>query len=596
VDKVSEPTTAQIKRFFEENKKREFNPTRPETGFATPKQIAFSYIKGIPSQKLLESIAKEDIEKYYEENKDTLFLKPIPQKRDLPNLPGMTPGNFQLNASPTNLGNLGNLGGLGNINIIPKQEPTSENTTTPVANPPELTAPDQTPKEQAPPNVAPKPETTSPEPKNETETEKKTEAEKEVNLVQIIRYDNSDKLPNVKLISFQNEPVAEVKEPVAAQPADEKPADQKPADEKPVDQKPVEQKPADEKPVVQKPAEEVKVDGGVVIDSGKYRPLSEVESGIRLNLAQAKIDEVFVEVEDKLREHYDVYRKYVDMKVEKPTLAILPPAPPNLSSILERCDLKVVAESLGTIFDVMRSSEFVRGVEERDFIINWFKNRPYEYQSSKIGNDFSRTIVWATDYREAVKPESIDGDNALYDKVIKRWKEVEAREVAFSEAQKLAETATAANEPLATVFASKSDLVKVTDTEPFTWMTFGYAIDSGSPIRLSEVREKGVLYGEAESGNKYIFAPGEEFMEVASSLEVGGVGTVFNQPKNTVHIVRLISATPSDDDLWERFKTVSPQAYSQIGQQEKLLEAREAWLEGIRAEMDFKWINKPTEE
>ncbi|MDR1053652.1 MAG: hypothetical protein LBL39_05705, partial [Planctomycetaceae bacterium] len=38
VDKVSEPTTAQIKRFFEENKKREFNPTRPETGFATPKQ------------------------------------------------------------------------------------------------------------------------------------------------------------------------------------------------------------------------------------------------------------------------------------------------------------------------------------------------------------------------------------------------------------------------------------------------------------------------------------------------------------------------------------------------------------------------------
>ncbi|MDR1291685.1 MAG: hypothetical protein LBK06_10850, partial [Planctomycetaceae bacterium] len=74
------------------------------------------------------------------------------------------------------------------------------------------------------------------------------------------------------------------------------------------------------------------------------------------------------------------------------------------------------------------------------------------------------------------------------------------------------------------------------------------------------------------------------------------IGTVFNQPKNTVHILRLVSATPSDDELWERFKTISPQTYSQIGQQEKLFEAREAWLEGIRAEMDFKWINKPTEE
>ncbi|MDR1477618.1 MAG: hypothetical protein LBJ00_01615 [Planctomycetaceae bacterium] len=598
VDKVPEPTTAQIKRFFEDNKKREFNPTRPETGFAIPKQIAFSYIKGIPSPKLLESISKQEIEKYYEENKDASFLKPVPQKKDLPTLPGMAPGNFQineslLNANPINIGNLGTLG-----NIVPAEQ--SSNTPI-VTSQPETTLPE--PKNETTTETTDKPKEPNDEKNTNTEGDKVEKGGEGNNFAQIIRYDNSSKLPDVKLISFQNEPAVEVKEPVASSPTEKvetkeavvedqnvaKPTEDKTTEVKPVDDKATEAKPTENNAVTEK------VDGGVV-DSGKYKPLSEVEDQIRRYLAQVKIDSVLVEVEEKLREHYDVYRKYVDLKIEKPKEAILPPAPPSLSSIVERCDLSVVSVGLSTIFDVMRQPEITRDAEGRDFVINWFRGRPYEYQSSKIGSDFSRTLIWATDFKDAEVPQKVEGDNALSDMVIKRWKEVGAREIAFEEARKLANTATAVKESLAVVFAN-SELLKVTETEPFTWMTFGYAIDAGSPIRLGEVREKGVSYGEAESGNKHIFAPGEEFMQAASNLENNGeVTVVFNQPKDTVHIIRLVNASPSEDELWERFKTVAPQVYSQIGQQEKLFEAREAWLEEIRAEMDFKWINKPTEE
>jgi hypothetical protein len=433
------------------------------------------------------------------------------------------------------------------------------------------------------------------------------------------------------LVSFQNEPVAEVKEPIANQPTETKPAETKPvetkpaetkpaevkpvetklaetkpAEVKPVETKPAEAKPAETKPAETKPAEvkpiEVKpaeVKSGVdeVASSDTlYRPLSEVENDIRHHLTQIKIDKVLAEVEEKLRVHYDIYRKYIDKKIENPDLSIAVPPAPDFSSIIGEYDLAVVSEDLGTIFDIMRRSEFVRGELEREFITNWFKVRPYEYQAHKIGNEYSRILIWATDFVNEEIPANIDAVAGLRDKVVKRWKEVKARELAFKAAQDLAETTRTTKEPLNVTLASKPEVLSVTETEPFTWLTYGYSIDAGSPIRLGEVREKGVRYGEAEFGNKFIFAPGEEFMRVASGLEIGEVGTVFNQPQTTVHIIRLTSISPSEDSMWEDFKTAPANAYLQIGQQSKLFEAREAWLESIRAEMDFKWINKPTDE
>ncbi|MDR2644075.1 MAG: SurA N-terminal domain-containing protein [Planctomycetaceae bacterium] len=155
IDKVPDPTNAQIISFFNEHKKRQFNPTLPETGFAFPKQIAFSYIRGIPSRKILDSISKQDVEKYYNENKEKLFRKPVPQKKELPDLPGMSPDKFQLNEAIPNLNptGLGGLGGLGNklpgLEILDR---TSTTTTQPETALPVTTPEIKQPTEQTPEN------------------------------------------------------------------------------------------------------------------------------------------------------------------------------------------------------------------------------------------------------------------------------------------------------------------------------------------------------------------------------------------------------------------------------------------------------------
>ncbi|MDR1484211.1 MAG: hypothetical protein LBT09_05265 [Planctomycetaceae bacterium] len=790
IDKVPEPTNAQIKRFFDENKKRKFDPTLPETGFTSPKQIAFSYIKGVPNQKLLDSISKQDVEQYYNENKEQLFRKPLQPQKDLP---GLNTGNFQPDKAIPNLNpnKSGGLGGLGDS--LPGLGITNGNTT------PTVTPPVTTPEIKQPPE-------TTPENKPKSQDEK-NELDKKINSTQNFRYNNLSTQPDVKLVSFQNEPVAEVKEPVANKPAEKtdakkdtktetakpvdakatdtktetakpvdakvtdtktetakpvdtkaadakatdakatdaktetaKPVDTKAADAKatdaktetakpvdtkatdaktetakpvdtkatdtktetakpvdakttntktetakpvdakatdtktetvkpvdtkatdaktetakpvdakatdtktetakpvdakatdtktetakPVDAKatdtktetakPVDAKATDAKTETAKPvdtkatntktetakpvdtkATDAKTGGDEVVNLDiLYRPLSDVESDIRLHLAQVKIAGILVEIEEKLRVHYDVYRKYIDKKMDNPDASITPPAQPDFSAIIGLYDLEIVSEGLGTIYDIMRRSEFVRGIDEREFIVKWFQGRPYEYQVHRIGQEYERILVWATDFKDEKTPESIDNDEVLRNAVIKRWKEVQARDIAFKAAKELADTAKASKESLKVALAAKSDLFSITETEPFTWLTYGYAITLGSPLRLGEVREKGVSYGKAELDNKYIFAPGEEFMRVTSGLEIGEIGTVFNQPKTTVHIVRLISTSPSEESLWENFKKVPPDAYLPLGQQ-RILEAREAWLESIRAEMNFKWINKPKEE
>ncbi|MCL2305872.1 MAG: hypothetical protein FWC43_11065 [Planctomycetaceae bacterium] len=72
---VKEPSEAELKKFFEENKNRVYNPNLPDSGFEIPTRFAFQIIDATPSEQLLASITREEIEKYYEENKATHFLR-----------------------------------------------------------------------------------------------------------------------------------------------------------------------------------------------------------------------------------------------------------------------------------------------------------------------------------------------------------------------------------------------------------------------------------------------------------------------------------------------------------------------------------------
>ena len=138
----------------------------------------------------------------------------------------------------------------------------------------------------------------------------------------------------------------------------------------------------------------------------------------------------------------------------------------------------------------------------------------------------------------------------------------------------------------------------VVETEPFTWKTYGglhplVALYQGQLPVLSEVREKGVVVGDAEIDNKVIVAPGSNFMETVYSLQVGETGVVFNQPQTMAYIVRITSSSPSADVLWEQFQTTDVRIYRNAGLLEMVSSAYEAWLAEIQKKTGFRWINKP---
>jgi hypothetical protein len=115
----------------------------------------------------------------------------------------------------------------------------------------------------------------------------------------------------------------------------------------------------------------------------------------------------------------------------------------------------------------------------------------------------------------------------------------------------------------------------------------------GIPPRIGEVCEKGVAVNDSEIDNRWIVAPGVEFMETASSLAVGETGVVFNQPQTVAYVIRITGSSPSEEVLWERFQTASIMEYYLAGQPETIAEARTAWLNKIYEKVGFKWVHKP---
>ncbi|MDR1268512.1 MAG: hypothetical protein LBK82_03200, partial [Planctomycetaceae bacterium] len=121
VDKIADPTDAQLQKFFVENKDKPFNPVQLESGFTVPDKIAFQYVKAIPGQKILDSISDEEIEKYYEENKEAQFRKPVQPLGTSPMFPSL----------PGQGGNLFQPGGLGGLTPSSRSFPTPQLPITP---------------------------------------------------------------------------------------------------------------------------------------------------------------------------------------------------------------------------------------------------------------------------------------------------------------------------------------------------------------------------------------------------------------------------------------------------------------------------------
>lgn len=603
LDKVPEPANNQLQKFFDENKDKPFNPTQLESGFTIPDKIAFQYVKAVPDQKILESISDEEIKKYYEENKETLFRKPVQpiggNSPIFPTLPGQGGNLFQP----------GNLGGFTpssrpfptpqrpiatpsatpqHTEQVPaetektdteiktdtenKEEPKTESAPTPktetipAESEPEKTEPSNS---ESPKPESPTPEPSTPEPSKPEPPKPEPEKNESSSIVPV----------KTRFVSYQTETETEKNTNQVSNPVPN--SEQPQTEELPtnVPDVPI-VTPPPELPKTEEPKVEKPVDLSIL-----YRPLDEVKEQIRLTLATEKIMKSLPLIEEKMRDYFQVYYTHLDQEKEAPPM-------PDLTAFVEEQGLVLKTVPLDTIFGSIKS-EFARGITAREYLINLFKEVPIVFEPRKI--DGENILLWVTEVQSESKPEKLE---EIKEVVLKRWKEVEARPLAWKHAEELAAEVRHSEKSLAETFAGRSD-VPVTETEPFTYKSYGASIYAmfgamrGIPPRLGEVCEKGVAVGDSEIDNKWVVAPGVEFMEMASSLAVGETGVVFNQPQTVVYVIRVIGNSPSEEVLWERFQNASLMEYYLAGQPETIADARKAWLNKIYEEVGFKWIQKP---
>ncbi len=209
VSKVGEPTEPQLKTLYEEGKNRFPFPESPEPGFQQRRKAAFQFVrvdfnKFLEEEKAKVTITDEQIEKHYEENKDTRY-----RALDLPTAPGA--GDASDGGEPP----------------ADAGDDTKPSTTQP-------------PTEDDP---APTPPTDGAQPKQGTPAD---------------NGDSSDDQPATP----QDDPAptppgdepAKQDAPAAPKPTEEKPTEEKPTEEKPTEEKPTEEKPTEEKPTADEPA------------------------------------------------------------------------------------------------------------------------------------------------------------------------------------------------------------------------------------------------------------------------------------------------------------------------------------------------------
>jgi hypothetical protein len=184
-------------------------------------------------------------------------------------------------------------------------------------------------------------------------------------------------------------------------------------------------------------------------------------------------------------------------------------------------------------------------------------------------------LFWKVDEQEAYVPELAEVENDVID----AWKRREALPIAKARAQELAaevkESGTSIEE-----FAASNELeMTATQTNEFTWMSAGFTPSGMRPPALSYVDG--------------VESPGNEFMEAVFAMNAGDVGVAVNQPQTHVYVVRLISETPSEEELSEQFLQTGTsfdilQLASQDGQQQV-----RRWFEQREEQWDLVWHRPP---
>jgi hypothetical protein len=305
--------------------------------------------------------------------------------------------------------------------------------------------------------------------------------------------------------------------------------------------------------------------------------LEKVREEIRNTLARRKAVQQMEELLERLQAQLGRYRDekiLYDLEVQQRRTARRPePQRPNLRALAEEYGLEYQQSGLVADFE-LQSLEIGEatspgGVSVLELV---FRRLPLFRPAVVRDLRANQYLLWKVEEKEARVPEF--SDPGMREKVLREWKLIQAREIARSEAEKLAAQARQAGKSLAEVFADQADL-KVELSDPFSWLTtslplvFWYQ----EPPRISQV--------------KGVDRPGEEFMRTVFRLKPGEIGVAMNHPQRVVCIIRLVESQPSDDILWQQFITDPGRLYL-VAAQYDTASVLGRLMEHVRRECDFQ--------
>jgi hypothetical protein len=543
-DKVKDPGDATLKAFFEEHKNQIAMPGSSEPGFKIPRRERFQYFKAeYDIFRELAQVSDEEVRKYYDANKGTMFRKlELPEDK-------------------------------------PKAEP----------QPPGASGETPEPKADAAGESA-KPEAASTEPAKETQpASKDANAEPpKVNAAEPAKKpDGVSRSRAVKFRLVADQKAADNEPAVPAKPAAEATAQQA-----------SEAKPDTEaEPAAELPAGEAKKLGEGTPEAGKpnaepqYEPLEKVReqivNAIKSEKAQQKIQSAIEELSARMRGYSDARDVYLVEKEAKPHAK--PPKDLEFVTLAKGQNVAYGETKLASAFEVANSELGKSFASVRGDMPFQFRAAPFTevafgsknplYSSATTHDaDGNVYLSWKVEQED----ERVPKFEEVRDDVLSAWKMIEARELARKQAETYAAEAKGQKKPLAEMFAGDKGPTVIT-AGPFSWMTTGSTPEqgAGSVAMLSEIPG--------------IDNPGVSFMETVFSLSEGESGVAVNQSQNTYYTVEVTEFNPPLKELEDDFARQDFRRYVNVA----MTDARQlyrAWVDSISEQADVKWLQEPVQK
>jgi hypothetical protein len=539
---VPEPSSTELAGFFNEYREREPSPSvlvfpgggrmefpSPTPGFRVPREIDVQFIEANYDEflaKVEAQVTEEEIAKYYEENKDPLFIKAdtdLIDDKTTPEQPADAPAATDATQPTTDAATPAT---GATQPATDAGDTATDSATESTTDAPAQSGESRTGAEPAESITDPVPAQDTQPPTEEPQGES-TPAATDQFFIPVLN-------GVFGLTALLQEPAANDAAPPAAtsdnaaQPADTNAAGA-----------------STERAPTSQPAAEFEKDTAEKSPDAKpveYQTLDEVRDQIRRDLARGRatdqLDALMADLQSQLNTEWT---KYFSEQLAAQAEERAAPAPPaalaDLKPLAEKHGLKVGKTGPMSYVDlrvtpVGQSGDGDSGHRLADLLFGSKDVDSYQPVSTKDSNA-NRYVAMKTSDAPGRIPELAD----VRDEVLRAWKLEKAAELAEKYAKEQATKAKESGKPLAEFFTG--GLVgNVVRTDPFALYTGGdvaYATRQLEPFRLSE--PDGIV------------AAGPEFMDKVFQLKPGEVTAVLNHDHSIAYVVRLVEHQYPPEEL-----------------------------------------------